>query len=444
LTSTALHLGPLRADGYDIFRSGFRWVCAPGEYCRPNQILAYCNVRLDPTRGRITGPSLANEEQILQIAVASRVGGRLTVQHSTLGGDYLNVLSVEPWDPEMVLGEFEPGPQMDVPTNADRLRLLALAGRRMTALADLPTGILPGWHGRKRAWWCEAQQRPTTVLSLGICDTTGLILGKHAAFFELFEATTTASQFVVIPDHPLTPAAPVLIDQLHRTPAQCDAIAEDIRIALTGSAVAPSHDDWMFAGALLSTMRTNPIRDTYEIFSDAGSQQLKGPDAVLLSLSAEPQTVLRHRKLGYHVHIMRHHQLGAGPGIRAWLASAFESVRRSIDDIKADYETLIDAMKATTGSRAIILNRMSTSGLEDLSNYTPFDAPLSNTLVNIASKELNLMLHDIAETRDLSIVDVDAMAAALGAADHLSDGIHQSEEMQVALRHEVLHASGLR
>lgn len=165
-----------------------------------------------------------------------------------------------------------------------------------------------------------------------------------------------------------------------------------------------------------------------------------GPaNAVLLSLHAEPQTILRHRTLGYRLHVMRHHQAAAGPAARAWLASAFEPVRRSVDDIKADYEALIDRMARKTGGRVLILNRMSTSGREDISNYAGFDAPMSDTLENIASKELNLMLEDIADRRELHIVDVDAMAADLGGAEHLPDGIHQSGAMQNAVRGEILH-----
>ena len=50
------------------------------------------------------------------------------------------------------------------------------------------------------------------------------------------------------------------------------------------------------------------------------------------------------------------------------------------------------------------------------------------------------MLHDIAERRDLIIIDVDAIAADLGGAEHLPDGIHQSGPMQAALRLEILRA----
>ena len=51
-----------------------------------------------------------------------------------------------------------------------------------------------------------------------------------------------------------------------------------------------------------------------------------------------------------------------------------------------------------------------------------------------------MMLTDIAETRDVSIIDVDAIAAQLGGAQHLPDGIHQSGIMQVALRENILQS----
>ena len=161
---------------------------------------------------------------------------------------------------------------------------------------------------------------------------------------------------------------------------------------------------------------------------------------MLLSLSSEPQSILRHKSLGYHVQIMRHHQAAAGPVFRAWLGSAFETVKRSIDDIRSDYERLLDAMQTATGTRALVINRMSSSGYEDISNYSSFDTPMSATLSSIAAKELNLMLHDIAGHRDLVIIDVDAIAADLGGAEHLPDGIHQSGPIQAALRVEILHA----
>jgi hypothetical protein len=445
LTSIDLHLGPLLAAGHSIFRSGVRWLCESGQRLRPNQVFAYCNISLEPSAGRLSGPPPFAEELELQIAFAARVGGRISINSSATRGGYLSVRGVDVWDPSTVIASIDPDPGTADIADPSRLRLLALAGRRMTPLADAHSGLLPGWHGRSRGWWCEEGETPVTLLSLGICDATGVVVGEQCAFFEMFETMQTASQMVFVPDHPLAPAAPVLLDQLQRTPANFDAIAGDIRSFFAQSKASPSPDDLMFAGTLLSVMKRNPILDTYNIFSSGGSSHLGPADAVLLSLNAEPQSILRHRKLGYHIQIMRHHQAAAGPAVRAWLSDAFESIKRSIADIKRDYETLIDKIARTTGGRIIILNRMSTSGYEDISNYLAFDAPLSNTLANVASKELNLMLEDIADEREIHIVDVDAIAADIGGGEHLPDGIHQSGPMQVLLRQEILKIlSGLQ
>jgi hypothetical protein len=439
LSSIELRLGPLEAPGFNICRSGVRWLCDTGQHLNPNQVFAYCNLSLEPAAGRLSGAPPFADELELQIAFASRVGGRISMNSSAARGGYLSVRGVDQWDPDSVIASIDPdSEEAGDKADASRLRLLALAGRRMTALADVHAGLLPGWHGRSRAWWCEKGEMPLTLLSLGICDATGVVVGEQCAFFEMFEASRIPAQMVFIPDHPLAPAAPVLLEQLRRNPVQFEQIAADLRGFLARSTPAPSPDDWVFGGTLLSVMNRNPIRDSYNVFSADGLEHLGPAEAILLSLNAEPQSILRHRKLGYHVNIMRHHQAAAGPAIRAWLAEAFEPVRRSIDDIKRDYEALIDTVKEATGGQIIVLNRMSTSGYEDISNYMGFDLPLSDTLANVASKELNLMLEDIADARELHIVDVDAIAANIGGREHLPDGIHQSGPMQMVLRQEIL------
>lgn len=443
MTSIELHLGPLHAAGYNILRSGVRWLFDSGHYCRPNQIFAYCNITLEPASGRLSGPPPFAEELELQIAFASRIGGRVSANASTARGGYLSVRTVDVWDPDTVVASIEPDPEAGDPVgDPSRLRLLALAGRRMTDLAVTHSGLLPGWHGRSRGWWCEAGETPVTLLSLGVCDAAGLVQGEDCAFSDMFEATQTAAQMVYIPDHPLAPATPLLLDQLQRTPAQFDAIAADLKSFFERSTTPPTPNDLIFAGTVLSVMQRNPIRDGYSIFSANGLARLGPADAVLLSLAVEPNSILRHRKLGYPIHIMRHHQAAAGPAFKAWLTESFEPVRRSVDDLKRDYETLIDKIARTTGGRVIILNRMSTSGYEDVSSYLPFDAPMSETLSLVAAKEWNLMLEDIADERDLDIVDVDAIAADIGGGEHLPDSIHQSGLMQTLLRREVLNYLG--
>src|SRR5207245_5254118 len=128
-----------------------------------------------------------------------RVVGRISMNSSAARGCYLSVRGVDQWDPDSVIASIDPDGELGDEADASRLRLLALAGRRMTALADVHSGLLPGWHGRSRAWWCEESETPMTLLSLGICDATGLIVGEQCAFFEMFEATPMASQMVFIP-----------------------------------------------------------------------------------------------------------------------------------------------------------------------------------------------------------------------------------------------------
>jgi hypothetical protein len=433
-----LALGPLSADGYKILRSGVRWLCSDGHVCRPNEVIGYCNVSLERSGGRQTGPGPFAEEMEIQVGFAPRLGGRIRVATGATLGGYLDIREAKAWDPDTVIAEIEADGEASGDGAAGQLRLLMLAGRRMTALADVHSGLLPGWLGRSRAWWGAPDEVPLTLLSLGICDATSVVLGDRTAFLEMFADCPGALHVVFYPDHPVAPAAPVLLDQLQRTPAQFKALAEEVRSFMASSPVAPTADDWMFVGALLSTLGRNPLSDSYSLFTPSGSRTLPPAQAVLLSLNAEPHAILRHRQLGYRLHVMRHHQAAAGPATRAWMAQAFDVVTRSMEDVRRDYDALIDALSTASGAKVIVLNRMSTSGYEDISNYAPFDTPLSGTLANIGSKELNLILHDIAETRELYIIDVDRIAAELGGRDHLPDGIHQSGLMQAHLRLELL------
>lgn len=438
MSRLALRLGPLSADTFAITRSSLRWLIEPGQHVRANQPFAYCNINLEPTALRVSGPSAFADEADLQVAFAARVGGIVRPEAALSRGGYLNVRSVERWDPDTILASIDPDGDVEIDEGIQTVRLLMLAGRRMNGLVDVHAGLLPGWHSRSRGWWCDQGEMPVTLLSMGICDATGVILGEHYAFLEMFEAAPIAAQMVFVPDHPLTPVAPVLLDQLVRKTADIQAISSDLRRFLSDASAAPNGDDWMVAGALLSALQRSPITDRYALFSPSGLQRTRPADALLLSLSAEPQTILRHKSLGYHLHMMRHHQAAAGPALRAWIAAAFEPVKRTMTDISRDYELLFDEIQRQTSAAVLVINRMSTSGYENISSYAAFDAPMSDSLANIAAKELNLVLHDLAERRGVSIIDVDAMAAAFGGAEHLSDGIHQSGALQAALRADIL------
>jgi hypothetical protein len=442
MTSVPLSCGPLKAEDFVIRRSGMHWLRDDGYVCRPNEVIGFCNISLEQVAGQRSGHFPLADELELHVAFAPRIGGRLRIVGENSPGGYLNTLGLHVWNPDDVLAYLEEisGGDDSVQTNSGELRLLMLAGRRMSGLADTNIGILPGWHSRSRAWWCDRLGGDlSTLLCLGVCDAAGVVRGNETPFVEAFEATPSPAQFVYVPDHPMVPCAPILLEQLMRSAAQNEALAADLSSGLSGGPIVPNADDWMFAGALLSSLQNSPMREKYDVLTPTGLRQLGPADTVLLSMSAEVRSILRHKKLGYSVQMLRHRHTAAGPAIRSWLASAFEPVKRTINDLQRDYRQLIDTVAAQTGARVLILNRMSTSGFEDITSYSSFDAPLGDTLENISAKEMNLMLHDLADECDFSIVDVDAIAAYLGGAENLPDGIHHSAAMQAMVRSEIIH-----
>ena len=428
----ALKLGSLKAGDFLVRRSAIHWLCEDGHSCASGEVVGFCTVTLEPSPNqRNAGLPMAGEQDF-QVAIAPRTAGLLRIETGKSPGGYLGIHGLHLWNPDHVVARLEVSD--DIQGREQNVRLLMLAGRRMSGLADVDAGILPGWHNRSRAWWGE-EGPDRTLLCLGICDAAGIVRGNQTPFIEAFQSTPEAAHLVYVPDHPVVPCAPVLLDQLLRTPNQNRAIAADLAAALgNNDRNATTSDDWLFAGALLSWLERSPIRDTYEVVTPAGLRRVGPADAVLLSLSSETNTILRHKRLGYSLQMLRHRQASAGPAIRSWLGSAFEPVKRSIDDIRRDYRRLIEAIGEQTGAKVFILNRMSTSGYEDIVSYAPFDAPMSDTLENIAAKEMNLMLHDLAQESEAMIIDVDAVAAEIGGAEHLPDGIHHSATLQALLR----------
>lgn len=432
----AIRFGPLGGAGVAVTRSGLHWLCEEGHLCRPNEVIAYCNISLDGAPLRAGGAAFA-EERALQVAIAPRVGGRLRRPADALGG-HLGMLSVRPWDAEAAAAYIqpEPGGAAAPAAGADLARLMVLAGRRMVWAVDVDVGLLPGWHARARAWWGEAPAPGPTLLSAGICDASGAVRGDRSGFLEMFEAAGFPAQIVHISEHPIAPCATTLLEGFLRAPAQLEAILADTRRALGEG--APTPEDWMFFGALAAQLGHSPMRETYDLLTPRGLERGGTADAILLSVIAEPFTILRHRRLGYHLNVLPHDQRAAGPLARAWLRRAFEPVARSLETMRADYVRLIETVGRATGARFMILNRMSTSGREDVSSYAPFDAPMGRTLTSIAAKELNLLLEDLAERHGVFVVDVDAIAAEIGGAAHLPDGVHQSGLAQARVREEIL------
>jgi hypothetical protein len=437
MRSLPLRLGPLGSDGCTVQRSAVRWLVEDGQACRSGQVVAFCNIGV-ASRGkqRRNSKPFAEESADFQVAFAAPAGGVVRRAAEVSSGGYLGLMyAFQSWQPDSVIGH------VDVPDHADaegELRLLLLTGRRASGIAEDRSGLLTGWHDRSRAWWGEGDDEFGTLLSLGICEQLGVIRGEKFAFLDLFDAVPGPAHVVYTPDEALVPCSAIVTEQLRRTQTQAAAIATDMAEALMAGAVPPTPGDWMFAGCLQAALARSPLTDEYDMLTRARLTRAGPADAVVLSLAAEPTILLRHRRLGYLIFCHDFRIQAAGPAIHEWLRTAFEPVRRSHDDILRDYREMIDSVRSRGDTAFLILNAMSTSGHEDIFTYAPFDPPLGGMLSSIRAKEMNLLLHDLARERDVSIVDVDAIAAEIGAAAHLPDGMHQSGLMQAETRAEML------
>ena len=427
-----LKLGALGTTGPPVVRSGIRWLHDDGHACRAHEIVGWCNVRVGvPARDG----TFAEESRDLQIAFATRVAGTLKRGADTSRGGFLDRLpELERWQAGQTIGHVEP--RAGETADGDALRPLFVAGRRVVEVAEDRSGLLTGWHDRLRAWWGDGDAPPSTLMGLGICDQSTLFRGDAEPFHEWFAATRGPAHVVFVPDHMLAPCASVLTEQLRRTPEEAQAIRDDFTQSF--AKVAPSPEDWMLAGSLVAAVLRSPLTERLEVLGPAGVAPTRGVDGLVLSLNAEQPRVWRHKALGYAISVHGYRLKEAGQALRSWLLREFEAVRQSVDDARRDYETLIAALRAQGVGTLLVMNAMSTSSYEDVTTYASYDAPLAGTLGSVRAKELNLMLHDVARAHDVSIVDNDAMAAELGSAKHLTDGVHGSGELHAALRVDIL------
>ena len=438
-----LRLGALSVPGFTVLRSGLRWLREEGERCRAGETIAYCNVGLQPLTALPPGAlPLAEETRDFQIAIATRVGGTLHHAPEASQGGFLDQLVYfHAWTEDFVIGHVQCRPSERPPgydADGQTVRLLMLAGRRATEIAEVRSGLNTGWHDRSRAWWGDGTGPMGTLLCLGICEQGGIVRGERHAFLEIFEAAPGPAHIVFQPDDVLVPSSPVLVEQMHRTAADARAIADDFSRSFAAGAVAPTPADWVFAGSLMSALLRSPFTDTCDVFDRGGLRRGGTIDAVLLSLNAEADVIRRHRRLGYALQTHAFRAAEAGAAVRHWLRTEFETVRRTPDDIRCEYGRLIDAARARSATQFLILNVISTSAYDNVDRYQAFDQPLGETLSSVRARELNLMLHDLARERDVAIVDVDAIAADLGVQLHAPDGIHCSGTLQAEVRGEIL------
>lgn len=441
----ALKLGPLAPEGCIVKRSGFRWLSADGAECKAGQPIAYCNIAVSKAETpQKTIEGFAEETFDFQVAIVLLVDGIVHQAPESSRGGYIDQLvHFHQWNPQYVMGSLTVAEGALKQGNAP-YRLLFAAGRRVTDVAEIRSGFISGWHNRTRAWTSGPKGVGRTIVSMGSCETTLMIRGEHADYTELLSASRTPMQVILVPDDLLIPCARVVLEQVRRTPEQFDEIARDLADTLPKAVTTPTSADWMMAGVLLGSLQRSPLTEPTEVLTRAGLQTIVRPDAVIMTLVAEPSRIFRHRRLGYSVCFMDHRLDIMTRPFKDWLRENFEVVRRDHQDIKNDYCELITYMHEISNMHFIILNNLSSQGTEDIFSYTAFDLPMGKILQSIHKKEMNLMLCDMAAEHGISVIDIDAFAVELGEWRHLPDGVHMSGPLQDLARDEILRVMDQR
>jgi len=430
-------LGPLQADDYAIHRSGLRWLVADGQHCRAGEPVAYCylGLRAAPGRAGVKAP-FAREQTDLQVTLAAPTAGVLRHSPDASRGGWLDQLDrYQHWDPHWVPGSLEGPDDAEAPL---RWRLTFMAGERMTELAEDRSGLLTGWRRFRRAWHGEGSDHGT-LLSLGVCEQNGIFLGERHDFAELLQLSPGALHVIHVGDETLVPSAAILADRMRRDRSMNTQLAAEMTQAILRAPGPPGPADWIFAGSALAALTRCPLSERYDLLSTAGVEPAAGVQAVVLSVQAEPKIILRHKKLGYRAFWHRFRVDSTGQATRSWLNVSFEPLARTVEDIKVDILTLRQLLADRGIAHVLIMNALSSTGEETIFSYAPFREALGDELPSVRAKELNLMLHDLAAQTDIAIIDVDAVAAGLGAGAHLPDGIHPSGPMQDEIRQEILH-----
>lgn len=440
MSSVSIRLGQMRVSGFDVVRSGIRWLCSDGHVCRPGEIIAFCNIGFRRSSGSVgTAIPFADEARDLQVAFAAPLAGTLRRAPGLNRGGFQAFQFSDAWAADERIGSLETETRDTSAPEVLEPQLLMMAGRRMTGLAEGRSGLLTGWFDRSRASKVDGAGSIGTLLNLGACEMLA-VRGEKLAYLEMLEAVEGPAQFVSVSDNQLIHNARILAEQSRRSSAECQLIAEDLARTFGSGNVTPDAADWMFAGAMLGALQSSPAYEKYVVLTRDGFRHAGPPDAIILSLASEGTTLLKHRRLGYTLDIHGFRLDDAGIAFRGWLRENFEPIGRSVDDIRNDYCALTDLLRTNhPGTEILVSNLVSTSGGEEIQNYAWFEEPLGRTLKSVHSKDMNLMLYDLARERNIAIIDSDGIAAELGSSICIRDGVHPNGIMQAEMRSEILH-----
>ena len=252
-----LHLRSWDLEDFVVVRSGLRWLCPDGHMCQPGETIAYCNIGFRPRRSTQVKPMPFKAEfRDLQIAISSPLSGVLRQNADISKGGFFDLHEgTFVWKDGFTIGNIEASAPGNYQNCAASCGLIMLAGRRMTEIAEIRSGLLTGWHDRSRAWTLSRPGKMGTLLSLGICEMDGVIRGEKSAFLEILGEAGVPMQVVFVPDTPLVPNSRVLAGQLSRTKPEFETISRSLSGALATS------------DPLVRQLGSCPIADEYELLT---------------------------------------------------------------------------------------------------------------------------------------------------------------------------------
>ncbi|MES2496855.1 MAG: hypothetical protein V4618_12125 [Pseudomonadota bacterium] len=433
-----IRLPPIVPREWRSKRAGFQWLVPDGGRCAAHQIIAHCVFGFSPPALDSSHAARLNQEEgSFRIALVARHAGIVHHARSSSNGGWHDMLALVDHIPGTIAGVLAPfAPVAEGDTGGACLTQIVV-GRKATPLSEDQSSLHSGWHDRRRTWMLDHGPPRTTVLGLGICELTGVMLGADNSFGELLTMLDRPVQLVNVPDIPLVHTAGIVTQQLGRSETERNAIWADFCAGMAARKPLSQPDDWIFGSSLIKAICASPAGEDYTTFSDQGIGALPPADVVIMSLHAESPIRLRHRRLGYDIRLHRFRFLQMGPALRSWLKDNFVQTTRSIEDIRTDYLALIESLKqGPQRRRLMLLNMLSSLPGENIQCYQPYDEP--GRLTTVWAKMMNLMAEDLARDHGVTVIDADAIGVDLGIGFSASDGIHQSGEMQTALRAEIV------
>ena len=421
--SLPVTLSPACPNAWQHYRSGFRWLVVDGGRCSPGQALARCTFTFNATGVKSDWPDRQNNLQLVVVATCHGI-----VRHASgtsQGG----------WRDQFEGRAYQAGEVIGAGIVSANICLM-INSQRMTSLVDDRESLWSGWHYRQRIWPLGAAPPKRTLLALGICELAHALRGSDHAYSEMLLRFVEPVQLVTRDDVPFVTSARIALEQLTRTEEQSALIWNDLQTGLLGTGNALTPDDWMVAGCFGRMLIDRAIVEGYPVLSVQGITQSAPADCVVLSMMAESPIQLRHKQLGYHIHMHKWLFARLPHAMRQWIQHNFEQVKVSLDEVEHDYTELSKRLQSE-GRQLCLLNNIASHRNERIERYVHFQGALEDDLASFRNLSLNVMASHLAKRACLQVVDVDALAAELGIWDQSPDRVHHGPLLERGIRFEL-------